>query len=643
MDKLRKLAVAKLLYGLLFVGLLPLLLVIWADKTSDVVALPAVHSLSWGLVTAGVGLLLMALGMASLWWLGGGLPMNAFPPPRYVSGGIYHLFSHPIYVGFACMCVGIAIAAGSASGLWLVSTTVIFASAALVLGYELPDMQTRFGAALPQQRFLPPDAPFQPTALERLRCYMTVLLPWLVLYKAVTAIGIPLDAKVAYFPFESQLLVWPWTEIFYVSVYVVVALVPLMVPTRHALRWFSSRALLSMLIVFPLYLALPLIAPPRPFVLNGMLGALLNFDRAHDSAAAALPSYHVIWAFLTARVMGRKPWQSRLWQLWAVLVAASCVTTGMHALMDVLAGLLVVWLVVRMESLWSSLLNGSEAIANSWREWRIGPVRVINHGGYAAAGVFLGMWILDTLLGPGKSLIPIAIFFGGTIGAALWAQFIEGSPALLRPLGFYGGVLGTWIGGAAAAWWCGASVWQVAGALAVAAPCIQGIGRLRCLVQGCCHGRPASEHLGIRYETPHSRVCRIASLRGIPIHPTPLYSLLWNVGTVMVVTRLYLLHTTAAMVGGVYLILSGLGRFVEEAYRGEPQTPVFWSLRLYQWIALVTVFLGAAITTLVRTPRTPEPIMHPSSVLVALICGIAAWFVSGIDFPESTRRFARLS
>jgi prolipoprotein diacylglyceryltransferase len=149
--------------------------------------------------------------------------------------------------------------------------------------------------------------------------------------------------------------------------------------------------------------------------------------------------------------------------------------------------------------------------------------------------------------------------------------------------------------------------------------------------------------LGIRYETPHSRVCRIASLRGIPIHPTPLYSLLWNVATLIVVTRLYLLHTTAAMVGGVYLILSGLGRFVEEAYRGEPQTPVFWGLRLYQWIALVTVFLGAAITTLVRTPRTPVPVMHPSSVLVALLCGIAAWFVSGIDFPESSRRFARLS
>ena len=107
-------------------------------------------------------------------------------------------------------------------------------------------------------------------------------------------------------------------------------------------------------------------------------------------------------------------------------------------------------------------------------------------------------------------------------------------------------------------------------ALVVAAPWIQGLGRLRCLVQGCCHGRPTSEYIGIRYVHPRSRVCRITSLRDVPIHPTPLYSLLWNVVVAMLVTRLYLLHTTAAMVGGVYLILSSMGRFVEEAYRGEP-------------------------------------------------------------------------
>ena len=435
----------------------------------------------------------------------------------------------------------------------------------------------------------------------------------------------------------------PWTEIFYGSVYVMVLLVPVIVRTRHDLRLFSSRALLAMLIIFPLYLAVPLIAPPRSFAAIGRLGAWLNLDRAHDSAAAAFPSFHVVWAFIAAEALARGPWQKRLWRAWAVLVSASCVTTGMHALVDVAAGLLVAAAVIRMDRVWSFLRSSSEKIANSWREWRIGSGRVINHGAYAGAGVFIGIWIIDTLLGPGKSAIPIAIFLGGCVGAALWAQVIEGSPALLRPLGFYGGMIGTWTCGALAARWTRTAIWPVLAALVVAAPWIQGIGRLRCLVQGCCHGRPAADHVGIRYTHPRSRVWRMPSLRGVSVHATPLYSLLWNVVVALVVTRIYLLHASSAMVGGVYLILSGAGRFVEEAYRGEPQTPVVGGLRLYQWVAVATLGLGALITTIKNSAPSPPPAPHISSIFVALACGLGAWFLTGIDFPESNRRFARLT
>lgn len=634
---------AKLLYAAVFVVVLPLFLLIWAARTTTVVALPPVHSPTWGMAAAVVGLLFMAMGMAALWSLGGGLPMNAFPPPRYVSGGIYSVLSHPIYLGFALVCVGVAIASGSASGLWLVSPTVILASAALVLGYELPDMQQRFGDAFPKQRLLPLDDETAPTGLERLRCYLTVLLPWVVLYEAVVALGIPADAKVVYLPFEWRLPVWSWTEIFYGSVYLVVTLVPLLVRTRHDLRWFSGRALLSMLLVFPLYLVVPLISPPRPFVSVGALGWWLDFDRAHDSAAGAFPSYHVIWAFLAAAALGTNKRRRWMGTVWALLVAASCITAGMHALVDVLAAFVVIWIVEHMGEVWEFLRSSSEAIANSWREWRVGPVRIINHGALAAAGIFLGFLILDTLLGPGRSAIAISIFAGGTVGAALWAQWIEGSSSLLRPLGFYGGMLGSILGGVVAARLSDTSVWAVLSALVLAAPWIQGIGRLRCLVQGCCHGSPANDLVGIRYVHPQSRVCRIARLRGIPIHPTPLYSLLWNVLVALAVTRLYLLHSTAAMVAGVYLILSGAGRFVEEAYRGEPQTPTVCGLRLYQWLAIASVACGAVITTISDAPLTAPPLLHPSSIVLASVCGLCAWFVTGVDFPDSIRRFARLT
>ena len=242
----------KLLYGALFTVALPVLLVVWAIETRGLVKLPAIHSVPWGIGTVAAGSLLVALGMASLWWVGGGLPMNAFPPPRYVSSGIYSLFSHPIYLGFALVCIGAAITAGSASGLWLVSTTVVLASAALVLGYELPDLQGRFGRACPEQRLLPLDDESPPSGMERLRCYLTVLLPWFLIYEVFVVLGVPPDAKIAYLPFESRLPVLPWTQIFYGSVYVMVLLVPVLARTRHDLRLFSSRALLAMVIVFPL-------------------------------------------------------------------------------------------------------------------------------------------------------------------------------------------------------------------------------------------------------------------------------------------------------------------------------------------------------------------------------------------------------
>src|SRR5438270_9627753 len=98
------------------------------------------------------------------------------------------------------------------------------------------------------QRLLPPDDEARPTAIERMRCYLTILIPWFLLYEAVVSLGIPPDAKIAYLPFESRIPVWPWTYIVYSSVYVVTGLVPLMARTRRDLRWFSIRSLVSMII-----------------------------------------------------------------------------------------------------------------------------------------------------------------------------------------------------------------------------------------------------------------------------------------------------------------------------------------------------------------------------------------------------------
>jgi protein-S-isoprenylcysteine O-methyltransferase Ste14 len=630
------------LYGIFFVAAVPLLLALWADSSGNAVQLPAVHEPLWGALLAACGVIVLLVGMAALWRDGGGLPMNAFPPPRFVARGIYALLPHPIYGGFVLACAGVSIACGSASGLWLVTPCVALACAALVLGYEVPDLRKRFGA-LSDSLWLPRDRSGPPSLLERLRLYPVLLLPWLALFELIGALGKAPDAVSPYLPFEHGLPVIEQAEPLYASTYLIVLLAPLLIASGSALRRFAQYGLRAMALIFPLYLLLPIYVPPRAFTPSTFFAPMLLWERVPASGIGAFPSYHVVWAMIAAAALGQGSRVRKLcWWTWAALVALSCIATGMHSIADVAAGVAVFALVVYLPNLWRYLLRIAERIANSWRELRLGPVRIINHGGYAALATLVGLSIIDTLLGPGRTLLTAAIFVFIIVGAALWAQWVEGSPALLRPMGFYGGMIGAMLG-AATALFMGVNLWVAFAAVCVAAPWIQGIGRLRCLVQGCCHGRATEAVPGICYHHPRTRVCRLAHLAGVPVHATQVYSILCNLVVGLFLLRLLQLHVACSVLCGVYLLLSSAGRFVEEAYRGEPQTQTIRGLHLYQWIALESAVMGAAMTCASSPPLPQIHGLRLSTFLLASLCAAAAWFVTGVDFPESSRRFARLT
>ncbi len=630
------------LYGALFVAFLPALLVLWARAAAPNVGLPSVVSpLGWGVAAAGLALVLWAT--AALAVFGHGLPMNAYPPPAFVTRGPYAFVSHPIYLGFVLACAGVAVGTGSAAGLWLVTPVAALGAAALVLGYEGPDLDERFGSRPRPLVALPPASPATPSAADRVSAYALVLLPWLVLYEAVQAIGVAQDAVVLRAPGESGWPVWESTELVYASTYLFVALAPLAAVTRADLRRFMVRGWAATALVVFLWLVLPVAAPPRPFVPDGPLGALLSLERRFDSPACAFPSFHVVWALLAAPVWAHRFGRGRVAAgVWATAIVLSCATTGMHTAADVTAGLAAACLVLRLPAVWEALRALAERLANSWREWNFGAVRVINHGGWAALGTFIGIGLAALLAGRRNTPAVLLVAFAGLAGAGLWAQFIEGSPRLLRPYGYYGGVLGVVLGCLAARLVLGVDTWLLLAAYAVAGPWIQAAGRVRCLVQGCCHGAPAPESVGIRYVHPRSRVCRLANLAGVPVHPTPLYSILWNVVPALLCARLWAARSPLPVIVGAYLILTGLGRFVEESRRGEPQTPVFGRLRLYQWIAAGTVAAGAVLTGLPSTVPTPAPDPSLAALAAAAVFAAATWFALGVDFPRSNRRFARL-
>ncbi len=639
-------ALAKVFYGLTFAVAVPAALVAWAHATRHAVHVAALHSPGLGACLAGIGVATILAAMVSLWRDGGGLPMNAFPPPRFVDRNIYGVVPHPIYAGFVMACAGIAIFCGSPSGLWLVTPAAALGCAALVLGYELPDLRKRFGDQFGERAtscWLPQAAAGRPLFLERIRVYFVVLLPWFAIYELFGVLGRPLGAVSTYLPFEMRWPVIEQTEIIYSSTYLVVLLTPLLATSGFALRRFALRGLTAMAVIFPLYLLLPVFVPPRPFQPVGLLGTMLQMERTPISGIGAFPSFHVVWALIAASALGvGSRWKKLLWWTWAALVSLSCITTGMHSAFDVIAGAIAYIVIVRIDRIWAFILEFAERIANSWREWRIGAVRIIIHGAYAGAATLIGVLIIESLVGRDGAVVAAGIFFGAITGAVLWAQWVEGSPSLLRPMGFYGGVIGAMIGTVPAVF-LGVNFWTALAAFAVAGPWIQAAGRLRCLVQGCCHGCATVNAAGIRYTHARSRVCRLAQLAGVPIHATPVYSILWNfvVGTALL--RLLAVHAPGTIICGIYFLLSGAGRFAEEAYRGEPQTLTWCGLHLYQWIAAFTFVLGAVFTAIPSPAMNFFTALSTSSVILAIVCAAICWFVSGVDFPEVSRRFARLT
>jgi protein-S-isoprenylcysteine O-methyltransferase Ste14 len=639
-------AVNRWLYGALFVVVLPALLVLWAVATDDVVPFRALPYPWAGSILVGFAVVLMLGGVWALWEYGRGLPMNPYPPPLYVVRGIYRYLAHPIYVGFVLLCVGVAVAAQSASGLWLVSPVVALACAALVLGFERHDLRRRFDAdRLRRPRIsLPADTDEKPTGWDRFSVFVLVLIPWTLAFEGVYWFGVPPDAIEAYLPFERRWPVIEWTEAIYAGVYVLVPGSVFVVRTRAALRRFAVTGLIATAAITLVYLTVPLVAPPRSFEPQSALGRALMFERSMANTVAAFPAFHVIWTFIAAEA-----WATRgrgvavaVW-VWAILITVSCLTTGMHALADVVAGV-VAFLVIRNHRLiWEMLRRGAERIANSWREWRIGGVRFLGYGLYALLGGAVGFTIAAGAAGPDAFWQLVLVHFAGLIGAGLWAQKLEGSSKLSRPFGYYGAVLGA-VGTTIVAGVVGGNTMLLLAAIALAAPWIQAIGRARCLMQGCCHGSEASESVGIRYWREQSRVTYLAGLRGVPLHPTPLYSMLANAVTWVILLRLWSLDAPLSLIAGAYFMLTGVARFVEESYRGEPQTPVVGGLRIYQWLAILSLVAGAVLTTLPSGAAPGLPSMLDVRVLVgALGFGTACGLAMGADFPSATGRYTRLA
>ncbi|GMV26819.1 MAG: hypothetical protein AMXMBFR58_28500 [Phycisphaerae bacterium] len=667
--------VGRIAYGALFCVLLPVGMWLWASHARVGPALPVVHWPVAGWTITAAGVVLVVSGMWWLWRFGGGLPMNAYPTRWLVTTGPYALVAHPIYVGFVLVCAGASMAVGSAGGLWVVTPMAALGCSALVWGYERDQLrkvaraaegvevsrcrggeeetkkalrhggtEARSGELCWRPLLSLAEARNEPaTWRERVGGIVMILLPWLVLYEAIGHVHSE-HAVSTWLRVDAAWPVVAWTEWVYMLAYPMAIAGFVLAPKGRDLRRLEVAALVAMAVGFWCYLSLPAVTPPKAAVGDGLVRWMQELERADGLAGrAAMPSFHVCWVMLAAGVIGRRgaAWRAGAWAA-AIAISAACVTTGMHGVIDVAGGAALFAVAWNYGAVWTWLIAASERVANTWHEWRVGRVRVLVHAVYAGIATLAGMLICGLMLDDSWTGALAGVALAGLFGGGAWGQAFEASSKLSRPFGYFGNVLGVGAG-LVAVWAVRGDAWPVAAALAAAAPWIQAIGRIRCLVQGCCHGREARSAAGIVVNEPRSRVCALSDLGGKPIHATQLYSLVLNVAIGGPVLRMWFAGVEPAMIVGMSLALSGLGRFVEEHYRGEPQTAIMWGLRAYQWLAVAMVVSGAALMCVPTEVAAPDGRIDAGLLATALTVSVVYAAAMGVDFPGVQRRFARLA
>ena len=204
------------------------------------------------------------------------------------------------------------------------------------------------------------------------------------------------------------------------------------------------------------------------------------------------------------------------------------------------------------------------------------------------------------------SIVAFATVFG-VIGAKLWHVLEEPRLLLSDPAGMLFDRAGfAWYGGLIAG--ILVLVWQgrVArtgglGMLDLASPSAAvgyGVGRIGCLVSGDGdYGKPTSLPWGMSF--PHGLVPTVER-----VHPTPIYEFLAALVIAAILWQ-FAAKRSGRRVGevtGLYLILSGIARFLVEFIRINP--PIYHGLTNAQVASIGTVAAGLALSLWARSKST---------------------------------------
>ena len=127
---------------------------------------------------------------------------------------------------------------------------------------------------------------------------------------------------------------------------------------------------------------------------------------------------------------------------------------------------------------------------------------------------------------------------------------------------FYGGLLGAAASCLIYVWKNKLPLWKFTDALAPSVALGYVPGRLGCLMNGCCYGRPTSLPWAIHFPADHET-------RGVGVHPTQLYDSFLSLGLYCLLAWLHRRKRFDGQIIATYLVSYSVMRSVVEMFRGD--------------------------------------------------------------------------
>jgi phosphatidylglycerol:prolipoprotein diacylglycerol transferase len=255
----------------------------------------------------------------------------------------------------------------------------------------------------------------------------------------------------------------------------------------------------------------------------------------------------------------------------------------------------------------------------------VGDFSLHSFGVLVALGFMAGLWVASRnamRVGiNGEFIYDLApwLIGGGLLGARVlyvvsyWDRDFAGEPlgevfAVWRGgLVFYGGLIGATGLAVIRLRMLKQPVWRVADCLASGIALGHVFGRLGCLANGCCYGRPADAPWAVHYPRGHETF-PIAALTPTAVHPAQLYEAALNLAFFGALLWLFRRRRFDGQVFAGYLIGYAFIRAVAELFRGDysqQSAPLIGVFTPGQKTSVLILACGLSLWWWLRKP--PEP------------------------------------